>query len=606
MKASIRFFLTLFIFAAGAVSATAQDMTGQPMPAEPTTERPNAIVEQAYLLLEDVVAGTQTLKLPENRSRLEITAADLLWKRDEVRARSLFLEAADNVVELKRQTGRSIDQTFEQHQSAAQLRQELVLTAAKHDPALAYQLFQRTRQQKAGPPDGRAPEDETYLEQLLLTQTMATDPDLALRKAEGMLERGEYSVAIVSVLEQLQEQDKPRAARLTEKILVRLQADTLLTNYSALSLALGILRAGPRPSEPLPAAQPDSAGSTPGFSLPAYQNLLETVVVVALKATPNTFVRLRGMQRDVRGVHSVESASAAPNQQYNARDLLLNLRPLLPQIEQYLPARSQAVRQKINELDDNNKPREGLDQLTYLIQQGTSNNLLTAAASAPPEMRDSLYQQAALKALDEGSVEGARQIANDHLDTQMRSVVFHRIAAQQQLRKGKSTQLEELRQTLEVTSNHDRVSLLLQLAEATKTDNPKHSRQFLDEAYGLVTRPAKSYKQLEDQLQVAHVLAAIEPQRSLEVLESGINKLNELLPAAASLSGFEVHIFRHGEMPFPGNSQLGAVVVRYLQELAILAKSDFRGALGVADQFQYPEARLLARLSIVQAVLGRE
>ena len=54
--------------------------------------------------------------------------------------------------------------------------------------------------------DGRVPEDETYLEQLLLTQTIATDPDLALRKAEALLERGEYSVAIVSVLEKFQEQ----------------------------------------------------------------------------------------------------------------------------------------------------------------------------------------------------------------------------------------------------------------------------------------------------------------------------------------------------------------------------------------------------------------
>ena len=64
----------------------------------------------------------------------------------------------------------------------------------------------------------------------------------------------------------------------------------------------------------------------------------------------------------------------------------------------------------------------------------------------------------------------------------------------------KPTQLEELRQTLDGDPDRDRVSLLLQLAEATKTDNPKHSRQLLDEAFGLVTRPATSYKQFEDQL----------------------------------------------------------------------------------------------------------
>lgn len=476
MKASIRFLFTLIFCAAGIVSVRAQSLTAQ---------------EQAYLALEDLVAATPALKLPQNRSRLQIVAADLLWKRDEARARSVFSDAAANILELQKQTRRGREAELDQSQSPAHLRQELVLTAARHDPALAYDLFQRTRQQKAKP-EGRVPEDETYLEQLLLTQVATTDPDFALRKAAAMLERGEYSVAIVSILEKVQE---------------------------------------PRTPE-LPAAT---------------RQLLETV-----------------------------------------------------------DARVRAVRQKIGEPSDRNKTRLGMGQLTYLTPQGTSNNLLTAAASAPSEVRKQLYQQAALKALDEGSADRARQIANDHLDTNMRSAVFQRIAAEQQVRKGKSTQLEEMRQSLETVPDRDRVGLLLQLAETTKTDNPKQSRQFLDEALALVTQPATNYKQVEDQLQVAHVLSEIEPDRSLALLESGINKLNELLSAAASLSGFEVQIFKPAEMPLPGESRLGAMVIRYGQELAIVAKSDFRRALAAADQFQYQESRLFARLTIIQAVLAAE
>lgn len=522
MKATIRFLVTLIVLAAGVVPATAQHL-----PAEQEAEKPNAIEAQAYLVLEDVVAATPALKLPQNRSRLQIVAADLLWKRDQSRARSLFSNAAANVLELEKLNRRSVDHDLDRSQSPAQLRQELVLTAARHDPAFGYELLQKTRRQKAGTPDGP---DDTYLEQLLLTQTMATDPDFALRKAEAMLGRGEYSVAIISVLENFQEQNKTGAARLSEE------------------------------------------------SLGRYRLLLENVVVAALKP--------------------------APKQQDNTPDLLPYLRPLLPQIEQHLPARAQAVRQKISERPDNNKKRQGMDQLTYLTQQGTSNNLLNAAASAPSEMRDRLFQQAAFKAMDEGNVDRARQIANDHLDTNTRSVVLERIAAEQKLRNGKAMQLEELRQTLAVIPDRDRVGLLLQLAE--ETEDPKLSRQFVDEAFALVTRPVTSYKQIEDQLQVAHVLAATEPQRSLDLLESGINKLNELLSAAASLSGFEVQIFKTVEMPLPGDSKLGAVVIRYGQELAILAKSDFGRAVSAADQFQYPESRLFTRLSIVQAVLAED
>ena len=575
MKLLTHCLLTLIVVSIGLTSSAAQnDLTPPVLSDGDKSESQEAIEKQAHLLLDQVIAGIGPLKLPENRSRLEIVAADLLWKRDQTRARALFSNAAANVIELEKQPAGGPDQIFDRHQSFSQLRQELVLTAARHDPAFAYELFQRTRQPKTQ--DGRVPDSETYLEQLLLTQAVSTDPDLAVRKAEAMLDRGEYSGTIVAVLENLQDQNKSGAARLAEKIVGRLQPDTLLASYGATSLALGILRIGPQPPN---AAPPDSAGNA-GISMAAYRQLLETVIAVALKATPNK-----------------------PD---NARDLLLNLRPLLSQIEQHFPARAQAVRQKIGELDDRNKTRAGMDQLTYLTPQGTSENLYTAAASTAPDMRDRLYQQAAFKAVDEGSAERARQIANDHLDPKMRSVVLERIAAEQRLRSGKSQQLEELRQRLDATVDHDRVSLLLQLAEATKTDDAKHARQLLDEAFGLATREATSYKQFEDQLQVARALGAMDPQRSFDLLESGINKLNELLSAAASLSGFEVHIFKPAEMPLPGNSKLGAVVIRYGQELGIMSKRDFRRASAAADQFQYPESRLFAQLSIVQAVLGRE
>jgi len=47
------------------------------------------------------------------------------------------------------------------------------------------------------------------------------------------------------------------------------------------------------------------------------------------------------------------------------------------------------------------------------------------------------------------------------------------------------------------------------------------------------------------------------------VLEPGIMQLNELLSAAATLSGFEVNVFREGEMPLQGGSGLSRNMARY-------------------------------------------
>ena len=50
------------------------------------------------------------------------------------------------------------------------------------------------------------------------------------------------------------------------------------------------------------------------------------------------------------------------------------------------------------------------------MQQGTSDSLLATAPSAPQMMQSRIYQQAAMRALDEGNADRARQIANDHLE----------------------------------------------------------------------------------------------------------------------------------------------------------------------------------------------
>ena len=570
MRIVTHFLFTFIIISISFTSFTGQESLGTQAPPDSSkSETQRAVEDQAFLLLDQVIAGIGSLKLPENRSRLETMAAHLLWKRNPERARYLFLQSAADVVDLAQQSVARSNEPFSRYQSSAELRQKLILTAAQHDAALAYELLRKTQPQKAELAEAGRAENEVYIEQLLLAEVSKIDPKFALTKAEEMLDRRAYSLAITSTLAQLQKQDERAATQLTEKILDSLRADGLLNSYEAINLTLGLLRAGPRTSE-----APTS--SLAQLSVSAYRRLLDIAVAAALKPSPNT-------------------------DQQNARDLLVNLRPLLPQIEQHLPERYQALRQKMNELRNTNT---GFDRLAYLRQHGTSNNVLTDASTAPTAIRDRLYQQAALKAVDEGNLDSARQIANNQLDSEMRSAVFGRIAAQEEIRKDKTIQLEDLRQTLaESTSDRDRLRLLLQLAQRTKLDNPEHSGQQLSRAYVLVAPRATNYEQLQNKLQVVRVLGAGDSARTFELLQSGIDQLNELISAAATLNGFEVEMFVSNEMPLPGNSQLGAIVVQYGNELALLAKSDFRRAVAAADQFQYPEANLFARLSIVEATL---
>jgi hypothetical protein len=180
------------------------------------------------------------------------------------------------------------------------------------------------------------------------------------------------------------------------------------------------------------------------------------------------------------------------------------------------------------------------------------------------------------------------------------------VERQQAVQAAAAGNIEEAQQQLaRLRSDEQRVNWLTQMATAAaQKKNEKLAAQLLEEARNLVSRRAENYQQLEARLRVVRAYAGIDPARGFELLESGIDQLNELLPAAAALSGFEVRIFKDGEFPLQGGSQLSNMITRYGQELTRLARSDFERAQTVADKFQRAEPRIQARLSIVRGVLG--
>jgi hypothetical protein len=287
--------------------------------------------------------------------------------------------------------------------------------------------------------------------------------------------------------------------------------------------------------------------------------------------------------------------------------LLRGLQGMLTQIDQVLPERGQAVRQKLTELGmGNNAMADFGNQMRNVMQQGgDSETLANAASSAPGPIQASLYQEAARRAIDEGNTDRALQIATEHLDERERNSITQAIDFKKLTANASAEKLGEIRQKLAaLPSDSDRVKYLADLAVATQKDNPKLALKFAEDARTLVSKRATDYRDLENQLRVAEIFASIDPKKSFEVLEPGIAQLNELLAAAQILNGFEVEVFRDGELPLQGGSELAGMVSRYGQQLASLAKLDFEHAQITAEKFQLAEPRLMTKLSIVQAAFG--
>src|SRR2546426_8159983 len=89
-------FIILLASAAIAVAqtATSQTATAQQSPdPQQQQEEKTKLEKKALALLEQVVTDSQGLKLPENKLRVQIAAADMLWDKNPTRARGLLTDA---------------------------------------------------------------------------------------------------------------------------------------------------------------------------------------------------------------------------------------------------------------------------------------------------------------------------------------------------------------------------------------------------------------------------------------------------------------------------------------------------------------------------------
>lgn len=605
-----------------------------------TAEQQAAQQEKAYKLLGEIIADAPALRLPENRIRIQVTTGNLLWERDQPRARAVFNEAATALAAMMQAVSGNDMEYFRQIRTPTQLREELLRLVVERDPQLAYEILQATRPPEPpanSPLRGRSSEAE--LEFSLLAKIAASDPALALRRAEELLDKNQFPGSLASMITQLRTKDEKAAASLADKLISKLRPETLLSTAEAGSLALTLLRPGPFVADSANAAQTKAAAASgQALSEADYRKLLSNVITVALKATPRstannnqtrTATANGGAGNQNQGAAGQGPAGGrggqfgggfppnlqnrvpgfANNQtdpvQDNARRMLGNLSELLTQVDKYAASYGAAVRQKLTETGQASNTRQALGDYGNVMRQGTTDELVQAAAAAPATVQPMLYQQAVTKALNEGQFDRARQIAGS-LPEARRAQLLQTIERRQQTDAAAITTIEQARQQLaRLRNDEERIDQLTRLsASAVRYNNPKFALQLADDARQLVKNRAENYEQLEAQLKIAHAYAAVNPTQGLEMLENSIERLNELLPAAALLEGFEVRVFKDGELPLTAGGRLGQMVLRIGQELTALAAKDFERAQATAEKFQRTEPRVAARLAVVQGVLG--
>lgn len=544
--------------------------------------------KKALQLLDDTLQSAQALRLAENRAVIRAQAADLLWKRDEKRARSLFRDAVTELVAARGEAAKNDRAAWMQ----GELRVRLLYMIAERDPQLALDLLRESRP-AAGDGAAQSPwsggQQEQNLEQTIAAKAAESDPKLALKMAEESLEKG-VSVSVLHVLQLLREKDSEAAKRLAGEVVGKLRDEGLSAGRETSAVAVSLLSSVLSPQSPRLYAFGPSSPARDGEK-------------------PKPLVLEDGDLRDLAEL--VTSAALRDANASGAFGLTMQIRPLLPELEKLVPARVAQLRQRIAEMD------KALDPLAKSWAQfnsavsgfASADSLLEAAAKAPPEMRQSYYSFAAMKLSESGDTERARQVVSDNMTGQEREQMLAQIdgaAVARDVEKGK---LEEARAVVSaIKSKERRAGALAELATAfaAKGDR-KGAAQLLEEARALVNRQPENEREMGALLEVARGYALVDPSKTFEMVDPLIDQANDMLAAAALLEKFGAGqgLFRKGEMILsPGMANLNGMYARYVKALAELARVDFDRTKADADRFHHEEVRLMARLVIAQSVLS--
>jgi hypothetical protein len=585
------FMLVLFVL----VSFSAAQRTPAPVPtpseqtAEEKEEARKELEKKALVMLDEIIGDAKSLRVAENRIRILTASADLLWTRDEKRARTIFRDAVVSINEVSsKNTSGDRERRSRAYWSVFQLRAENLKTVAQRDPQLALELLYATRQsplpEMVGAPESQLLDAELRLENQIVAQVVAGDPKRALQMAEESLAKG-LSYETIDLLRRLQARDKEAGTKFAGDIVGKLRSENLSKNPVAMNAAFHLYN--------LTSANKSSAGLTLGrggetfagnpLTLDAQtsRELLEMLVTAALSAPPESY-------------------------------MMYMLAGVVPDIEKQMPERAPLIRRKILESTKRLDPESRKwSEYEPLLQKDSPEALIEAAAKVPTQMREGVYARAAWMAAGKGDFESARRIVNDNLrDSSERAQMLegiNRLALLYVLHSGK---LDEARQLVsQIRSKEKRAAALATLATiaVTKTGDKKLASQLLDEARLLVGERPKNIEQLNVHLQLARAYVLVEPARSFEIIEAIIDRANDMIAAADVLDGFVggPEIFRNGELVMhSGLASLEMIFQQYGKELALLARADFDRARSTAARFQRVEVRTMARLLIAQGILS--
>lgn len=568
--------------------------------AEQAAAKQRELEKNTLRLLEEVISGGWSLKLPENRSYVLASAADMLWPHDEKRARTLFWEALNSLnlpiylqgnlpgagtdsAKPARPNAPTKEQLEELNKYYAWMekRREFLQKVARHDPQMALDMMRTTR---PGPPPnvtGVARFDpDVGLEQELSFAAGANDPKRALQMARESLAKG-LTYQVLNLLREVNQKDQDAGTQLAGDIIAKLETENFnsATSYAPFA-AMSLLT---------------SSRTTNGAVLTAgYEE----------SSQPMARLKLDDQQKQDL-VYLLTDAALSPTGSANVLQLV---QFVMPEIEQYASDRLTKLKPRLAEHNRSLSPTQrAWNNLEAQFEKSTPEEMIRAASKVSEEMRSALFSLAAAKAIASGEADRYRELVNNLDDESQRRTALDMLNNEQMyddLAHGKTDDLLKL--VAQIRIKEQRAIAMAQLAVMLeKKDQHDAAVKLLDDARGLVKVDLANETQTNAFLAVMLGYALVEPSKAFAMIEPAIDHTNDQLSKLALVDKIaKTGAFKDGEIILnQPQMSLDEAIRQYSAGLVVLAKADFDRTKGLADRFQRNELKVAARLLIAQAML---
>lgn len=542
----------------------------EPAPAASPPKIDPATEKKALDLIESLSEQLSNLHSPTNRLQAQCTVADLLWSRDEKRARALFTAAVTQLAARISEIDYGDVDVYQELNRINQSRQELIMRIAAHDADLAVTALRQTQFPTDNVSRSRGNFDFQYeatLEMNVAAAIVDKNPAAALKLARSSLARG-ISWNVINFLPQLYQKDQKAGQDLFQDIVTRIKNENINRSPELANNAWNLLNA----------FQPPQADEE------TYRDLLTTVLGYVLGASRQTQT---GMSMAQNFYHQLDR--------------------IAPLVEKYAPARTAELKDWSQAVERTLDPQVKMYQdLNKVSQNGTIDEMLALALKYPPEFRNLLYQNAAWKAVTSGDTARAKEIAEMIPDPVQRRQVMDQLENQAANAVEGNNKIVEARRLVDRAKTvSQKLDILVRTAEAVAGEGDKKAAMdLLNEAKILLAASPQSAAQLMGRVRLAQAYLKLDPDQTFSILQPLIVKLNELVAAAAALDGIDFQYLKDGEWVMPGVNNLGYVVNSLDQTLAALGQADFDRARSLADQIERPEMRLLLEIDLAQITLG--